>query len=71
MAKPEEDGLCGRRLSGLGGTFVEKALAMSGLLVEKSLTMGSLLAFIGSTLVKEALGGTLVKKLLATSSLLL
>ncbi len=41
-----------------------------GLLVEKTLVMGSLLAFVGGTLVKEALSGMLVKKVLAMSSLL-
>jgi hypothetical protein len=43
---------------------------MNGLLGKKLLTIGSLLAFVGGTLVEEALGGTLVKKLLAMSSLL-
>ncbi len=55
---------------GLGSAFVDKALTMSGLLVKKLLTTGSLLAFVGGTLIKEALGGTLVKKLLAMSRLL-
>jgi hypothetical protein len=45
-------------------------LVARGLLVEKTLVMGSLLAFVGGTLVKEALSGMLVKKVLAMSSLL-
>jgi hypothetical protein len=45
-------------------------LLMSGFLVQKALRTGSPLAFVGGTLIKEALGSKLVKKLLATSSFL-
>jgi hypothetical protein len=69
-AKPKEDGFSGRRLPCIGGAFDHKALATSGLLVKKLLATDGLLAFVGSTLVKEALGGTLVKNLLTMSGLL-
>ncbi len=57
-AKPQEDGLGCRHLSCKSSTFSHKAT--SSLLLEKALTMcsllaGSLLAFVGGTLVKEAL----------------
>jgi hypothetical protein len=68
--KPKEDGCTSCHSLCVGGAFVHKALATSGLLVKKLLAVGSLLAFVGSTLVKEALGGTLVKKLLMTCGLL-
>ncbi len=55
VAKPKEDGCCGRRPSCLGGVCVDKALATSSLLVKKLLMMGGLLAFIGGTLVEESL----------------
>jgi hypothetical protein len=57
-AKPQKDGLGCRHLSCKSSAFGHKAT--SSLLIEKALTMcsllaGSLLAFVGGTLVKEAL----------------
>jgi hypothetical protein len=53
--KPKEEGCCGCHPLCLGGTCIDKALAMSSLLIKKSLMMGSLLAFIGCMLIQELL----------------